>query len=106
MSPNSFQLGVGLQVVGYPALAASVGLVVSRLLPAGSRARAAALALTAGAGLVTSHVALAGAPPWPPVDSMGWIPIATAAIAVMLALAAAVAPRRRATLITGALLAV
>lgn len=104
MGPNSFQIGIGLQVVGYPALAATAGLVVARLLPAGSRARAAALALAAGAGLVTSHVGLAGAPPWPPVDSMGWIPITTAVTAILLAIAAAVVPRARTALATAALL--
>ena len=37
MGPNSFQLAMGLKIVGYPALAAAIGLVIARLLPAGSR---------------------------------------------------------------------
>lgn len=105
MSPTSFQIGMGLHIVGYPALAATVGLVVSRVLPAGSRVRAAALVGAAGAGLVTSHVGLAGQPPWPPIDSIGWIPIVTAATAATLMIAALVVPRRAAALVTGALLA-
>ena len=104
--PNSFQIGMGLQIVGYPALAAAAGLVVARLLPAGSRGRGAALAAAAGAGLLTSHVGLAGAPPWPPIDSIGWIPIVTGATAIALAVAALVTPRRRTALVTGALLVV
>ena len=104
--PNSVQLAMGLKIVGYPALVASGGLVVARLLPAGSRARAAALALTAAAGLVTSHVGLAGKPPWPPVDSIGWIPIATLATALVLALVALVVPARARVAVTGGLLAI
>ncbi len=106
MSPTSFQLGMGLKIVGYPALAATLGLVVARLLPVGSRSRAVALVLAAGAGLVTSHIGLAGKPPWPPIDSMGWIPITTAATALALAVVALAVPRRALTVVTGAVLAV
>ena len=105
MSPNSFQIEMGLQIVGYPALAASLGLVVARLLPAGSRGRAAALVLAAAAGLLTSHLGLAGKPPWPPVDSMGWIPIATGATALALVLAALLVPRRAMAIVIGGVLA-
>jgi hypothetical protein len=99
------QLELGLTIVGHPALAASVGLVIARLLPAGSRTRAAALTATAAAGMLTSHVGIAGQPPWPPVDSIGWIPIFTAGTALALLIAALAAPRRALPLVTAALLA-
>ena len=104
-SPTSFQIGMGLKIVGYPALAATIGLVLARLLPAGSRARAAVLVLAAAAGLVTSHVGLAGKPPWPPIDSMGWIPITTAGTALVLAVLAFALPRRLLVPVTAGLLA-
>lgn len=92
-SPSSFQIEMGLKIVAYPALAATLGLVLARLLPAGSRWRAAVLPLAAAAGLLTSHVGLAGKPPWPPIDSIGWIPIVTGATALVVALAALSLPR-------------
>src|SRR3954463_1288418 len=106
MSPNSVQIDMGLQIVGYPALAASIGLLIARLLPAGARARGAALALAAGAGLLTSHLGLAGRPHWPPVDSIGWIPIVTGVTALVLAIVALALPRRAAAVVTGGVLVV
>ncbi len=103
-SPSDMQIEMGLNIVGYPAVAASIGLVLARLAPAGSRLRQALLALAAGAGLVTAHVALAGKPPWPPIDSIGWIPIITAALAALLALTALVQPRRAGQALTLAVL--
>ena len=106
MGPNSFQLAMGLKIVGYPALAAAIGLVIARLLPAGSRLRAATLTAAAAAGLITSHVGLAEAPPWPPIDSMGWIPIVTGATALALIVIALAVPRRAVAAATVALLGV
>ncbi|MBP9086074.1 MAG: hypothetical protein KBG15_08145 [Kofleriaceae bacterium] len=81
--PSSFEIQMGLAIVGYPAVAAGAGVLAARIAKPNSQRRQAALAAAATAGLVTSHIALANMPQWPPVDSIGWIPITTALVGVV-----------------------
>ena len=95
--PSSFEIQMGLAIVGYPALAAGLGVVAARIAKPQSPLRQAALAAAATAGLVTSHVALANMPKWPPVDSIGWIPITTVLVGIVAIVLALVADKRRFT---------
>lgn len=100
---------MGLAIVGYPAAAASLGMLVARLANPESRARQAALVATATAGLVTSYLALAGMPKLPPIDSIGWVPIITLCAGVLGIVASFASPsdraRQRATVLGLALAA-
>lgn len=81
--PNSFQIHMGLTIVGYPAVAASLGMVVAHRAKPASGARQAALAAAAAAGLITSHLGIVGMPKLPPIDSVGWVPITTLCAGVL-----------------------
>lgn len=90
--PASFQIKMGLAIVGYPAVATALVVIAARLTRLDSRARQAALAAAAAAGLVTSHLVLAGTPSFPPIDSIGWVPITTA-LSGLLGIIVSMAPR-------------
>lgn len=91
--PSSFEIKMGLAIVGYPALAASVPLLAARFAQTGSAARHALMTLAAGAGLTTAHLAIEGKPAWPPIDTIGWIPMATAATTLLVMAALLALPR-------------
>jgi hypothetical protein len=64
-------------------LAAAGGLVARWLRPASAgRAEATAVGLTAG--LIASHLGSAGIPPWPPTDTLGWVPFVTLAALLLM----------------------
>lgn len=93
--PSSFEIQMGLAIVGYPAIAAGIGVLAARIAKPESQLRQAAFAAAATAGLVTSHIALANMPKWPPVDSIGWIPITTALAGVLAIVVALLDGKRR-----------
>ncbi len=93
--PSNFEIQMGLAIVGYPAAAAGVGVLAARMAKPDSPQRHAALAAAATAGLVTSHIALANMPKWPPVDSIGWIPITTLLVGVVAIVLALLGGKRR-----------
>ena len=93
--PSNFEIQMGLAIVGYPAVAAGIGVLAARIAKPQSPLRQAALAAAATAGLVTSHIALANMPKWPPVDSIGWIPITTVLVGVVAIVLALFADKRR-----------
>jgi hypothetical protein len=93
--PSSFEIKMGLAIVGYPALVAGLGVLAARFAKPTSKVRQAALAAAAAGGLITSHVGLANLPKFPPVDSIGWIPITTAIAGLLAVILAFVDGKRR-----------
>jgi hypothetical protein len=98
--PTKMEISMGLAIVGYPAIAASAGLLLAKIAPPQSKLRHASVAAATGAGLITSFVALNGWQKIPPVDSLGWVPVTTAA-ATVIALVLAVALQGRARIVAG-----
>jgi hypothetical protein len=80
---TSVQLWVILRMLVIPAVAASAAVVVARAVaPA---ARPWVLALGAAVGVIATNLGLAGVPRLPPIDTIGWIPIAVGGGFVVLA---------------------
>src|SRR5262245_46420235 len=84
MEPGtSVVLYVAIRVIGLPIVAAAAGLIAARL--AGARPGAAGfVGVGAAVGIGVALLGLAGVPALPPVDSIGWIPIAVAATIIVL----------------------
>lgn len=77
-------LRVALLTIIAPAAIGAAGAIVARFLSPGSIGRALAMAISVAAGLVTAHLGAAGAPPIPPVDTLGWLPFVTVAALIVL----------------------
>jgi hypothetical protein len=80
---TSVQLYVLVRMLVIPVALASAAVVIARLV-SGERLRSALLATGAAAGVVAANVGLAGVPPLPPIDSLGWVPLAALAAMVVL----------------------
>lgn len=102
---TSVQLDLLLRIVVLPAAAGAIAVLLARFLVTRETPRAALLAVGAAAGAVVAYLGLAGVPPWPPIDSIGWIPLATIAALVAL-LAVSRAPDRRPAIGVAALVVV
>jgi hypothetical protein len=83
-SGSSVRLYVILRVVLIPAAAGALAILAARL--AARRASSVPRILTVGAavGAALAHLGLAGIPPIPPVDTIGWIPFGTLAAFLLL----------------------
>lgn len=77
-------LTVGLYTVLVPGGAAALMALVMRYLKADGAARGVAAALGVSVGPVLAQVGIAGMPPIPPIDSMGWIPMVTLGTMLLL----------------------
>lgn len=102
---TSVQLDLLLRIVVFPAAAGAIAVLLARFLVTREAPRAALLAIGAAAGAVVAYLGLAGVPRWPPIDSIGWIPLATVAALIAL-LAVSRAPDRRPLLGVAALIVV
>ena len=78
-------LHLALDTIVWPALPVAIGALASRAVRADA-ARAAISALALAIGIALAHVLDAGVPRLPPIDTIGWIPIAAIA-ALLIAIA-------------------
>jgi hypothetical protein len=78
------QLYLALRIVVIPAALAALALLAARFAGAHRKPGTRIVAIGAGAGALAALIGLAGLPPFPPVDSIGWIHITTALALVAL----------------------
>jgi hypothetical protein len=83
-SGSSVQLYVALRMVAIPAAAALAAVVIARLGSARDTVSARVLGVGVGAGAIAAHLGIAGFPPIPPIDTIGWIAPAIAVALVLL----------------------
>ena len=77
-------LSIGLYTVLIPGGAAALAALAMRFMRPESVTRAVAAAFGVAVGPVIAQLGIAGMPPLPPIDSMGWIPMVTLATLLLL----------------------
>src|SRR5262249_49616049 len=86
-SAATVQLYIALRLLVVPAAAASVAVLAARMTAQRGGRPARPLGAGGGVGPPAAVVGFAGAPPTPPIDTIGWIAPAIAAAVVLLILA-------------------